>query len=267
MARTEFGGVMAAWIINHTATETGIGPDLLTLPPTGVTVDVYDAPGGAQLTDLLDLDGNTISTLTLPDGDAYLPRFFGPDGLDRVWIQAATGAWLPVPRFDETVATAVGDVSLAGGNVQEYADSQAEPWLILRRPDDGTDSSTWPNMLEVYYWDTGSSQYRLGFYLNEKGLLRARGTTPSDVAARFMAHPTQGSTTAILETTLSDNTQKLLQVFTTQVVSNVGMQAPYVANPAGERLYFGSADPATDAAYASHRPRAGDAWLDYNGEA
>lgn len=272
MARTVFGGVMSAWVVQTVAADSlSTGAQAVILPTTSTTLTVYDGPSGTALTDLLDATGNPATSVPITAGSPYIPQFSGPDGVDRVWAPAADGTWLPIPRFDEGGTGggggATGDVLLAGGNVHEYTDSQSPPWLILRRPNDGTSSSAWQNMLEVRYYDTTSGTYRLGFYVNEKGLLRTRGTSPSDTEARFMAHPGKGPAVAIMEATLDDNTKKLFQVFTGSALFNVGVQVPYLTNPVGQRLYFGTADPATDPAYATFRPRTGDGWLDYNGEA
>ena len=268
MARNTFGGVMASWAVSSADIS---GVNAVVLPGTAVTLTIYDAPDGAVITDMLDADGAAMSELVLPAGNPYIPKFSGPDGVATLWVQAAAGSWLPVPRFDDGTTAGgggggVGDVLLAGGNAFEYANSQdPDPWLRVDIPDDASDSSAWSNRLEFRFWDDTTSQYRHGFHVNEKSLLRTRGTTPTDVPVRFMAHPAQAAGTALVELTLSDNTQKLFQQLLSLAVFGTGVQVPYVQNPNGERLYFGSADPNTDAAYANHRPRTGDAWFDYNG--
>lgn len=268
MARSEFGGTFAAWIVT-TGTAAGDGSLPVVLPSSPVTLTIYDNPDGAVVTDLLDEGGAPVTSISVAAGSAYIPRFSGPDGLTSLWVQEAGGRWLPIPRWDPGTdpGGGSGDVVLAGDNSYEYPDSQQPPWLQIDVPDDGSLSSGWSNRLEVRFWDNTTSQYRHGFHVNEKGLLRARGTTPNDVPARFMAHPAQTLATAILELTPSDNAIKLAQFFLDRAVFTIGVTLPYVTNPGGERLYFGSADPNTDAAYADHRPRVGDGWVDYNGEA
>lgn len=265
MARFEFGGVLAAWVV--TTADAGDGTQTVILPPAATTVPIYDAPDGVEVTDFLDETGAPVSAISVAGGDPYFPRFQGPDALATLWFQSSGGRWLPVPRWDDGTGTGgggTGDVELAGGNSHEYPDSQSPPWLIVKRPNDNSDSSVWSNLLEIQYWDSTTSQYRNGFHVNEKGLLRTRGTTPADVPARFMAHPSQETAVPLVEVTLSDNTVKLLQVFLSQAVFQVPVVVPYVVNPLGERLYWGTADPNEDAAYASHRPNLGAAWINYN---
>lgn len=275
MARYQFGGVMAAWLVSTVPDEAlGEGIEVVTLPTDSTTLEIYDAPDGAGslVTDLLDENGNPVSEISVPAGDPYIPRFQGPDGVQSLWVQSATGRWLPLPRWDDGAGDGGGDddgeqyVKLEGGNEHEYEDSQSPPWLIIRRPNDSTDSTQWSNMVEFHFWDSTTNQYRLGFYLNEKGLLRTRGVTPTDVPVRFMAHPNQGSNTAVVEVTPSDNTIKLIQLFLSQAVFRIPVVVPYLVNPLGERLYFGTADPATDPAYEDHRPDIGSGWIDFLGE-
>ena len=268
MARYEFGGVMAAWVVSTVAGDGGI--EIVTLPAAGTTLTIYDAPEGQVVTDFIDENGNPVTEITLPAGDPYIPRFQGPDGAEALWVQAANGRWLPLPRWNDGSEVGGSDpdaVKLSGGNVFEYADSQSPPWLVVRRPNDGTDSTQWSNLLEFQYWDNDSNRYRLGFHLNEKALLRVRGVTANDVAVRFMAHPNLIPQWPVMEVTRDNNTEKIFQVFERQVTSHVGVQVPFLVNPQGERLYFGTADPATDPAYADYRPNVGDVWLDFNGEA
>lgn len=268
MARTEFGGVFAAWLVRSVDADEalGLGTKAVILPPTETELPVYDAPSGALVTDFLDEAGAAASTISIPSADPYIPRFSGPDGLTALWTQAESGRWLPIPHYTTNGGTssATGDVMLEGGNVHEYADSQSVPWLIVKRPNDNSDSSLWDNMLEFQYWDNATSQYRLGFHLNEKALLRVRGTTPNDVPARIMAHPDQTSVTALFELTLSDNTVKLLQAFLDIVSFSVPVMVPYLVNPLGERLYWGTADPNEHTAYTNYRPDIGSGFINYN---
>lgn len=151
-----------------------------------------------------------------------------------------------------------GYMPVPGGQSHTYANSQSPPWIVLRRPNDATDSSTWDNMLELWYFDDSTSQYRLGFYANEKGLLRVRGVTPSDVPARIMAHPSQAA--AIFELADNDNAVKYLQGFTDRLVSNVPIHFDVWINSQGEALYMGSQDPND----SPRPPNLGDGWLDLN---
>jgi hypothetical protein len=274
MARHAFGGVMAAWVVSAVeAPDLGEDVQALILPDTAVQIQVYDAPDGTQVTDLLDENNNPITEITVPAGDPYIPVFYGPDGVESLWVEAASGRWVPMPRFDDGSMTGGGDddedeVKLSGDNHFEYPDSNSngDPWLRIDVPNDNTNSNDWPNRMEFRYYDQSTSQYREGFYINEKALLRTRGVTPTDVPVRFMSHPTQAANVPIMETTKSDNSVKLFQSFESQTVSLVPMVVPFLVNMQGERLYFGTADPATDPAYADYRPNVGDAWVDFNGE-
>jgi hypothetical protein len=270
MARYEFGGVMAAWVVATVASddEFGAGTRALLVPSTDTYVPVYDAPSGSLVTDLLDSDGNVLSGLVVPAGTSIIPKFSGPDGVESLWVQGWDGTYVPVPHFTASEAGGgggVGDVVLSGGNAYEYLDSQGAPWLTLKVPNDNSDTTEWQNRLETYYWDNSTSQYRLGFHLNEKLLLRTRGVTPSDVAARFSAHPSLDDEVPVMETTATDINDKLFQSFESKTVSTVPVVVPYLVNEQGEKLFFGTQDPSTGAHAGSLA--VGDAWLDFNGEA
>ena len=187
------------------------------------------------------------------------------------YIAASGAAVKTVPEAIDAGAQAAslntalaGYVRLPGGNTFDLPNSVGEPWMRLRVPNDLSDSTTWPNRIEVWYFDTTLADYRLGWYINEKGLLRTRGTTPSDVPARIMGHPAQSSTVALQEWTPDDNTVKLIQFLLSQAVFNVPIIVPYIVNPLGERLYWGTGNPYEHAAYANYRPDLGSGWIDYN---
>jgi hypothetical protein len=274
MARYEFGGVMAAWVVTTAQNEDIYGgATAVVLPTEEIVLDIRDAPDGSPVTDFLDENGDPVSSISVQAGDPYIPYFQGPDDVDRLYVQADTGRWLPIPHYT-VVATGGGGgdlegaVLLEGGNEYEYEDSapDGDPWLRVRVPNDNTNSSTWPNRLEFQYWDDTTGQYRTGFHLNEKCLLRVRGVTPGDVAVRFIAHPNLSDTWPVMEVTgdnSQDPNQKYFQVFQHSIRAQVGMQVPYLTNPKGERLYWGSYDPNEDEAWAAHRPRIGDGWLDF----
>lgn len=269
MARFDFGGVMAAWVVTTAASddEFGTGTHALMLPNEDVTLAIFDAPDGAAVTDFI-VGGSAAAAVTIPANTGTIPKFSGPDGVTALWVENFDGAWVPIPRFttDGTGSgSSGGDVVLAGGNAFEYAGSQAGPWLTLKVPNDNSSASGWSNRLETYYWDSSTSQYRLGFHLNEKFLLRTRGVTPDDVAVRFMAHPALNPTWPVMETTKNDNSIKLLQSFESKTVSTVPVVLPYIVNEQGEKLFFGTQDPSTGPYAAALLP--GDAWIDYNGEA
>lgn len=278
MARFEFGGTLASWLVQRVEAPEGAGfadgTYVVVLPTQSVTLDIRDAPDGSEVTDLQDADGNPINEIIIQAGDPYIPRFFGPDGSSQLWTQEESGTWLPLPRYDLESGESGGDVMLAGGNAQEFQESPSEPWLQLSYRDDGTDSSQWPNRFEIRYYDETTSRYRVGLHANEKGLLRVRGVTPNDVPVRLMAHPDLSSQWPVMEVTgdnSQDPDQKHFQVFESKTVSHNPVEAPtvkvpYFENPAGERLYFGSADPSTDPAYEGMRPDIGDAWIDFTEE-
>lgn len=158
-------------------------------------------------------------------------------------------------RTAELTGALAGYEKVAGGNTHTAPNSLSQH-ASYAWPNDGSDSSTWPNRLEYKYFDTSTGTMRLGAYINEKSLARVRGTTPSDVPWRIMAHPSQ--TAAIGEVTLDDNTQKLWQWFVDHITSGVYLEVPWLQNSFGERLFFGSVDPNT---YAT--PNLGDAWIDF----
>jgi hypothetical protein len=103
VARSEFGGVMSAWVVSSApaADASSANVRMVTLLAEATTLQVYDSPAGALVTDLLDELGDPIEELTISPGDPYIPRFSGPDGVTSLWAQADSGRWLPLPRWDD----------------------------------------------------------------------------------------------------------------------------------------------------------------------
>lgn len=108
MARSEFGGVMSAWVVSYAPTTdiSAAQVQSVTLPTDATTLQIYDSPGGALVTDFLDEEGQPVTEITIPGSSAYIPRFSGPDGVESLWVQAVTGRWLPIPRWDNGVLLA-----------------------------------------------------------------------------------------------------------------------------------------------------------------
>ena len=102
MARSEFGGVMAAWIVQTTEPDEMTGTRTVILSAGQTELTIYDAPEGAVVTDLLDEAGTAVSGVTVPAGAPYIPRFSGPDGVAVLWVQTEGGQWLPVPPYQTT---------------------------------------------------------------------------------------------------------------------------------------------------------------------
>lgn len=100
MARHRFGGV-ADYVIS-----LGTG-DAAILEP-GTVVTCWNAPtGGAQHTDLTDVDGTTPIPAgeLVADSTGALPEFYGPDGVRDVYLDANAGSG---PRR-RTLATDIGE--------------------------------------------------------------------------------------------------------------------------------------------------------------
>lgn len=99
MARTDFGRSFAAWLVS-TSTDPDTGVETVIVPSTSTTLQIYDAPDGSGtlVSDFLDASGNPVSEIVVPAGTPYIPKFSGPDGMDVLWVQAATSEWLPIPH-------------------------------------------------------------------------------------------------------------------------------------------------------------------------
>ena len=103
MARFEFGGVMAAWVVSSTQVANAASAQVraVTLLADAMPLSLYDAPGGTEVTDFLDETGQSVTQITVLPSDPYIPRFSGPDGVTSLWVQADGGRWLPVPRWGD----------------------------------------------------------------------------------------------------------------------------------------------------------------------
>lgn len=96
MARSQFGGTLADSVTN-TAGDV----------QAAVQVTFWNAPtGGAQFTDLLEIDGITAITggIVNTDTDGSIRRFYGPDAVTTMWAQAGAGIRRLMRPSDETVA-------------------------------------------------------------------------------------------------------------------------------------------------------------------
>jgi len=75
----------------------GVGASNTAILQGGTTVTFYNArTGGTQWTDLLDMSGGAISSVTTSDGTdgravGSIPMFQGPDGVFELWAQAGSG--------------------------------------------------------------------------------------------------------------------------------------------------------------------------------
>ena len=103
MARSEFGGVMAAWVVSSTQVTNASSAEVraVTLLTDAMPLPIYDAPGGTEVSDFLDETGQSVTQITVLPSDPYIPRFSGPDGVASLWVQAEGGRWLPVPRWGD----------------------------------------------------------------------------------------------------------------------------------------------------------------------
>jgi hypothetical protein len=125
VARSEFGGVMAAWVVSSASVSDTASAEVraVTLPTEAMQLQIYDAPGGSQVTDFLDEGGQPVTQITVPPTDPYIPRFSGPDGAASLWAQADGGRWLPIPRWDDGEQTFVTEAEVQALGDARYVQS------------------------------------------------------------------------------------------------------------------------------------------------
>jgi hypothetical protein len=81
--------------------------------PTAITLTVWDAPDGTQLTDLLAADGSTaIEEVVVPVG-GQIPEFFGPDGVLEVYLRDPEGDFTRIDVGPQGPAGVADDPSMA----------------------------------------------------------------------------------------------------------------------------------------------------------
>lgn len=108
MARFQFGGAMAGWLVVDVDASTLFpgeegGVRLVAIPNDNIELTVYDAEDGNPVTDLLDANESTISVVTVLAGNPYIPLFYGPDEVSELWVEAVDSnggslGWFQVPR-------------------------------------------------------------------------------------------------------------------------------------------------------------------------
>ncbi|MET9816507.1 glycosyl hydrolase family 28-related protein [Streptomyces sp. NPDC006355] len=103
MARQEFGAGIGDFVVRPSDGMWGVA--------AGSVVTFWDqSTGGTQYADLLDAGSAPITSVTT-DEYGFLPRFFGPDGVEGMWADAggSSRAWIEAHNVD-TDETAVGSV-------------------------------------------------------------------------------------------------------------------------------------------------------------
>ncbi|MGA5489555.1 glycosyl hydrolase family 28-related protein [Streptomyces pseudogriseolus] len=106
MARHEFGAGIGDFVVRPSDGLWGVA--------AGSVVTFYDqSTGGTQYEDLLDAGSAAITSVTA-DEYGFLPRFFGPDGVEGMWADAggSSRAWIEAHN--------VGDEEAAAGSVRDW---------------------------------------------------------------------------------------------------------------------------------------------------
>ena len=133
MARTLYGGRPGDTVVSLFALGSR---KLLSLPtdlngdPTSVTLTVYDAAAGTQVTDLVAADGVTAITAVAATTEGQIPAFFGPDEYtDDVWLKDPEGDYTRLdagPGAVLTAATTQADRAETARTGAELAETGAE---------------------------------------------------------------------------------------------------------------------------------------------
>jgi lysophospholipase L1-like esterase len=145
VARSEFGGVMAAWVVSSTQVTNASSAEVraVTLLADAMPLSLYDAPGGTEVTDFLDETGQPVTQITALPSDPYIPRFSGPDGVTSLWVQAEGGRWLPVPRWGDGSGNLVTEEDVLNlGDARYVQSSQFDTLGDAATRDVGTTAGT-----------------------------------------------------------------------------------------------------------------------------
>lgn len=92
--------------------------------PTTVTLEIYDAPDGTQLVDLLAADGTTaITSVTVPTS-GQIPEFYGPDAVNvAVYAKDPDGDYHRLDARADAAAQAAVDAQVAAEAAQAAAEA------------------------------------------------------------------------------------------------------------------------------------------------
>jgi hypothetical protein len=143
VARHLFGGTVSDWTfdVGDAATSTGGLDGNLAVVIPAAEVTFWDAAtGGTQLTDLTELNGTPITSVT-SDSVGEIPEFFGPDGILRMYADGNGGLG---PR---RVITA-NDLDTLDGRLEDAENTilnlqaLAATAIVAVKYDEGT--ATWP---------------------------------------------------------------------------------------------------------------------------
>ncbi|MFD3714257.1 glycosyl hydrolase family 28-related protein [Streptomyces sp. NPDC058677] len=106
MARHEFGAGIGDFVVRPSDGLWGVAA-------TSVVTFYDQSTGGTPYTDLLDAGSTPITTVTT-DEYGFLPRFFGPDGVEGMWADAggSSRAWIEAHN--------IGTAEAAAGSVRDW---------------------------------------------------------------------------------------------------------------------------------------------------
>lgn len=94
MTRHSFCGDMASWVMDTgtaTTSASGLPGDFMVAIGSQEVTFWNAATGGSQYTDLIDANGNPVTSVT-SGADGSLPQVSGPDGVNVMWADASGGA-------------------------------------------------------------------------------------------------------------------------------------------------------------------------------
>ena len=153
MARWLYGGTPADFVVmlgertQVPDTDPPVNGRVALIPEDGITLLVYDAPGGQQVTDLLDASMLPISELVTSVDDGSLgtiPLFYGPDGWNVDLYVSADGSnffRMPPSASEITERLTVVETSVAGLSLDDLVDVNTAgggTGQVLTRQADGT---------------------------------------------------------------------------------------------------------------------------------
>lgn len=187
--RYEFGVSISAYVIEP---GTAVSGGRLAVLRGAVPVWFYDAgTGGSRYTDLLDASlapVDEVETLNSATELGYLPKFYGPDGVTRMWADANGGAG---PRHliemnEEKLAlagaqTIIGDKTITGLILSTNTHSWQMPinatfanqvGAIQIRNDNTVDPTGSPDLFVIWY--KGNTDADRAGWFNEWGGIRVR---------------------------------------------------------------------------------------------
>lgn len=229
MARSLFGGRVGDTV----ASLYNLGNrQVFTLPvdangdPSSVTLQVWDAVGGTQLTDLLAADGTTPITVVTVPASGQVPEFYGPDGVNvAVYVKDPDDDFYRLDARADVAAQVAADAQAAAEAAQAAAEAvgNTNDTIMAGRindPASATASALSASIGSLKAWAKNPDNLVVGSLTYSSGLLSTAAVVwPDGATGTLTITSRQASTNAVTAYTITRVTTSGTQTYTQPTIT------------------------------------------------